>query len=89
MEEETNPLANNQIEEIKELLNELKEEQEVLSEQTQKNFKVIMQKLMKMQEYNEISDMTNQVFEMRLSNIEDFLFRLEGYIRNNKVKNPQ
>ena len=43
-----------------------------------------MQKLMKMQEYHEISDMTNQVFEMRLSNIEDFLFRLEGYIRNQK-----
>lgn len=84
MKETKNPLTNNQIEEIKELLNELKEEQEGLSEQTQKNFKVIMQKLMKMQEYNEISDMTNQVFEMRLSNIEDFLFRLEGYIRNQK-----
>lgn len=82
MEEIKNPLANDQIEEIKVLLNGVKEEQESLSEQTQKNFKVIMQKLMKMQEYNEISDMTNQVFEMRLSNIEDFLFRLEGYIRN-------
>lgn len=81
MEEQKNPLTNNQIEELKELLNELKNEQESLSEQTQKNFKVIMQKLMKMQEYNEISDMTNQVFEMRMSNIEDFLFRLEGYIR--------
>lgn len=84
MEEKKNPLTNNQIEEIKELLNQVKEEQESLSEQTQKNFKVIMQKLMKMQEYNEISDMTNQVFEMRLSNIEDFLFRLEGYIRSKK-----
>lgn len=82
MKEEKNPLTNDQIEEIKVLLNEIKNEQESLSEQTQKNFKVIMQKLMKMQEYNEISDMTNQVFEMRLSNIEDFLFRLEGYIRN-------
>lgn len=82
MEEPKNPLTNNQIEEIKVLLNELKNEQENLSETAQKNFKVIMQKLMKMQEYNEISDMTNQVFEMRLSNIEDFLFRLEGYIRN-------
>ncbi len=79
--EEKNPLANDRIEAIKELLNQLKQEQTNLSEQTQKNFKVIMQKLMKMQEYNEISDMTNQVFEMRLSNIEDFLFRLEGYIR--------
>lgn len=84
MKEQKNPLTNNQIEKINVLLNELKNEQENLSEQTQKNFKVIMQKLMKMQEYNEISDMTNQVFEMRLSNIEDFLFRLEGYIRNQK-----
>lgn len=84
MKEQQNPLTNNQIEEINELLNELKNEQVNLSEQTQKNFKVIMQKLMKIQEYNEISDMTNQVFELRLSNIEDFLFRLEGYIRNEK-----
>ena len=79
-----NPMANNQIEEINVILNELKDGQELLSNQSQKNFKEIMKKLMKMQEYNEISDMTNQVFEMRLSNIEDFLFRLEGYIRNNK-----
>lgn len=86
MEGEKNPLTNDQIEEIKVLLNELKNEQENLSETAQKNFKVIMQKLMKMQEYNEISDMTNQVFEMRLSNIEDFLFRLEGYIRAQKIK---
>ncbi len=79
-----NPMADNQIEEINVILNELKDGQELLSNQSQKNFKEIMKKLMKMQEYNEISDMTNQVFEMRLSNIEDFLFRLEGYIRNNK-----
>lgn len=84
MKENNYPLTNDQIEEIIELLNGLKNEQESLSKQTQKNFSVIMQKLMKMQEYNEISDMTNQVFELRLSNIEDFLFRLEGYIRNQK-----
>ncbi len=77
-----NPMANNQIEEINVVLNEIKDGQELLSNQSQKNFKEIMKKLMKMQEYNEISDMTNQVFEMRLSNIEDFLFRLEGYIRS-------
>lgn len=81
---EENPKANNQIEEINVVLNELKNGQVLLSNQSQKNFKEIMKKLMRMQEYNEISDMTNQVFEMRLSNIEDFLFRLEGYIRNNK-----
>lgn len=77
-----NPMADNQIEEINVVLNEIKDGQELLSNQSQKNFKEIMKKLMKMQEYNEISDMTNQVFEMRLSNIEDFLFRLEGYIRS-------
>ena len=81
---EENTKENNQIEEINVVLNELKDGQVLLSNQSQKNFKEIMKKLMKMQEYNEISDMTNQVFEMRLSNIEDFLFRLEGYIRNNK-----
>ncbi len=81
---EENPMANNQVEEINVILNEIKNGQELFSNQSQKNFKEIMKKLMKMQEYNEISDMTNQVFEMRLSNIEDFLFRLEGYIRNNK-----
>ena len=79
-----NPMADNQIEEINVILNELNEGLELLSNPSQKNFKEIMKKLMKMQEYNKISDMTNQVFEMRLSNIEDFLFRLEGYIRNNK-----
>lgn len=71
----------NQIEEIKVILNEIKNGQEVLSEKTQKNFEIIFKKLMKMSEYNEISDMTNKVFEMRLSNIEDFLFVLEQYIR--------
>ena len=67
---EENPKANNQIEEINVVLNELKDGQVLLSNQSQKNFKEIMKKLMKMQEYNEISDMTNQVFEKRISNIE-------------------
>ncbi|NLC87550.1 MAG: hypothetical protein GX682_02050 [Clostridiaceae bacterium] len=78
------PMANDQIEEIKEILKEVKNEQQNLSNQTQKNFEIIVRKLMKMQEYNEISDMTNQVFEMRLSNIEDFLFQLDKYIYNKK-----
>ena len=32
-----------------------------------------MKKLQKLQEYNEISDMTNTVFEMRISKIEKLL----------------
>ena len=76
-----NPLANYQIEEINELLNDIRNEQINLSENLQKNFSVIMNKLMKMQEYNKIEDMTNQVFEMRMSNIEDLLFNISSKIQ--------
>lgn len=75
-----NPVTNYQIERINELLNEVKKEQTNLSENLQKNFSVIMSKLMKMQEYNKIDDMTNQVFEMRMSNIEDLLFKISSKI---------
>lgn len=75
-----NPVANYQIEEINKLLNEIRNEQINLSESLQKNFSVIMSKLMKMQEYNKIDDMTNQVFEMRMSNIEDLLFKISSKI---------
>ena len=78
--EEKNPVANYQIEEINELLNEIRNEQINLSENLQKNFSVIMSKLMKMQEYNKIADMTNQVFEMRMSYIEDLLFKISAKI---------
>ena len=70
------PMANYQFEKINEVLNELKDGQASLSEDSQKNFEIIMSKLMKLQEYNKIADMTNQVFEMRMSNIEDILFKL-------------
>lgn len=78
--EEKNPVANYQIQEVNELLNEIKNEQINLSENLQKNFSVIMSKLMKIQEYNKIDDMTNQVFEMRMSNIEDLLFKISSKI---------
>lgn len=73
---EDNQKTNYQIEEQNVLLNELKEELINLSENSQKNFEVIMKKLMKLQEYNRIADMTNQVFEMRMLNIEDLLFKI-------------
>lgn len=78
--EERNPMTNYQIQEVYELLNEIKNEQLNLSENLQKNFSVIMSKLMKIQEYNKIDDMTNQVFEMRMSNIEDLLFKISSKI---------
>lgn len=75
-----NPVADYQIKEINELLNDIRNEQINLSESIQKNFSVIMSKLMKIQEYNKIDDMTNQVFEMRMSNIEDLLFKISSKI---------
>lgn len=76
--EEKNSMTNYQIEEIYGFLNVLKDEQIDLSKMIQKNFEIIMRKLMKLQEYNKIADMTNQVFEMRMSNIEDLLFKLSS-----------
>ena len=76
--EEENAKTNYQIEKINETLNELKNEQINLSENLQKNFEIIMNKLMKLQEYNKISDITNQVFEMRMSNIEDLLLKINS-----------
>ena len=71
-----NPKTNYQIQEIIKDLNELKNGQNNLSETSQKNFEIIMKKLMKLQEYHKIADMTNQVLEVRLANIEDILFKL-------------
>jgi len=68
----------NQIEEINVIVNEIKEEQKNILELLQKNHGINMKKLMKLQEYNQIDDMTNQVFEMRLSNIENFLYKIEN-----------
>lgn len=72
----------NQIEEINAVVNEIREEQKNISEILRKNHGVNMKKLMKLQEYNQIDDMTNQVFEMRLSNIENFLYKIENKMQN-------
>ena len=74
--EKKESLTNYQIQELYVLINEIKNEQQNLSVDLQKKFAVLMNKLMKMQDYHKIEDMTNQVFEMRLSNIEDLLFKL-------------
>ena len=74
--EKKESLTNYQIQELYVLINEIKNEQQNLSADLQKKFAVLMNKFMKMQDYHKIEDMTNQVFEMRLSNIEDLLFKL-------------
>ena len=64
------------IEEVKELLNEVKSEQSISKQEMQKHHKVTMRKLDKLREFEEITDMTNIVFEKRFSNIEQALMKL-------------
>lgn len=61
------------IAQIQELLNELKIEQSNIAKNLNKHHSVTMQKLQKLREFDEIADMTNQVFENRISNIEKML----------------
>lgn len=62
--------------EINEVLNEIRNEQINQRKMVEQNHKVNMQKFAKLLEYNEISDMTNQIFEKRISNIEKLLYEV-------------
>ena len=64
------------IAEINEVLNEIKNEQINQKKMMEQNHKVDMKKFSKLIEYNEISDMTNQVFEKRLCSIEKLLYEV-------------
>ncbi len=61
---------------MEELLREIRNEQIKLEEKLDKYHKVNMRKFAKIREFNEINDMTNQVFEKRISNIENLLQRI-------------
>ena len=61
------------ITEIQELLYELKNDQTIMQNELSKHHKVTMHKLKKLKEFNEITDMTNQIIEKRLSKIEQSL----------------
>lgn len=64
------------IAQINELLNEVKNEQKNINLTLEKNHKVNMQKFSKLLEYNKICDMTNTIFERRLSSIEKLLYEV-------------
>lgn len=68
----------NQIGEIYTILNEIKEEQQKTKTMLQKNYAVVMKKLSKLQEYNQIDDMTNQVFDRRLCGMEEAIIKIAG-----------
>ena len=58
---------------IQELLYELKNEQNDILTKLDKHHKATMQQLHVLREFDHISDMTNQIFERRLSSIEQTL----------------
>lgn len=62
-----------EIKQIKEVVDEIKYNQEKTIQIIEKNHKTNMKKFSKLQEYNEISDMTNTIFENRISRIEKLL----------------
>lgn len=62
--------------EINELLNEIKNEQTNMQKIIEENHKINMKKFSKLMEFNEICDMTNQVFEKRISSIEKLLYEV-------------
>ena len=64
------------IKEINEVLKEIKNEQIKQGKIIEKYHKVDMQKFSKLIEFNEIMDMTNQVFERRISSIEALLYEV-------------
>lgn len=64
------------IVEVNDLLNEIKKEQINMKKMIEQNHKVNMQKFQKLITYTEISDMTNKVFERRISSIEKLLYEV-------------
>ena len=67
---------NQQIVEINGILNELKKLQTNEINILERNHAVNMKKFDKLQEYNKIADMTNQVFEKRLLVIENAIMQI-------------
>ncbi len=82
----TNKALEEQIEQINKTLDELKKNQGEELSLLQKNHAVNMKKLDKIQEYNKISDMTNQVFEKRLQGIENAIIKLNNSLSGKNSK---
>ncbi len=81
-----NKTLEQQIEEINKTLKELQHNQTEEITLLKKNHAVNMKKLDKIQEYNKISDMTNQLFEQRLLVIENTIMKLSNSLTTkNKI----
>ena len=63
------------IGEIKELLNGIIIEQEKMQKNMEKHHSITMKKLDQLREFDQILDMTNQIFERRIANIEQAIIQ--------------
>ena len=66
------------LEEIYVLLKTIQYNQENELANIQKNHAINMKRMNKLQEYNQIADMTNQIFEIRITGIEENLKKLNA-----------
>lgn len=69
---EKNEIARKNVE-TNEIIDSLKKQE--------KELKTILRKIEKMQEFHEINDMTNQIFEWRLSRIEEQLNQMNDNLK--------
>ena len=70
--------SNKKLEEMYVLLKTIQMNQENALINIQKNHATTMKRINKLQEYNQIADMTNQIFELRIAGIEDNLKKLNN-----------
>lgn len=71
------------VEEIYVLLKAIQNNQQNELTTIQKNHVTNMKRMNKLQEYNQIADMTNQIFEIRISGIEETLKKINNVLIKN------
>ena len=81
-----NKTLEEQIEEINIALKEIENVQKDEMTLLQKNHSIYMKKMDKLQEYNKIADMTNQVFEKRLLVIENAMKQINAIINASSLR---
>ena len=87
MENFTQKTLDEKIEEMYVVLKSIQMRQEEELKIIQKNHATNMKKISKLQEFNQISDMTNQIFELRIAGIEQGIKQLNAaLIEANKRK---
>ena len=76
----SNEILEQKLEEIYVILKAIQMNQQNELTTIQKNHATNMQRINKLQEYNQIADMTNQIFEIRITGIEDALKKLNSAV---------